>query len=99
MSFKNPEEILSPRGRIKDLEVLEKNEYYSIALLKWDDKDVIGVRWNGDENSVGIPQSRGVPTWFILPDEISELYVEKYFKKIKEKEIVSERLKNILSKK
>jgi len=25
------------------------------------------VRWNGDTNSVGFPQSRGHPVWMLLP--------------------------------
>lgn len=43
--------------------------------MTWD-KQVgrIGVRWNGGEGEgVGNPQSRGVATWFILPEPIAAM--------------------------
>ena len=31
---------------------------------------VLAMRWNGtDDNVIGNPQSRGLPTWFIVPRE------------------------------
>ena len=32
------------------------------------------MRWNGDndDNPIGNPQSRGLPTWFIVPDNYVE---------------------------
>lgn len=58
----------------------EKGEF-SIAVLEWHGKPCIGIRWNiterelsipekksGERICVGEPNSRGNPTWFILPD-------------------------------
>ena len=42
----------------------------SLAIGRWDNKPVLAMRWNGDdENPIGNPQSRGLPTWFIVPDQ------------------------------
>jgi hypothetical protein len=36
----------------------------------WDGRPVLAMRWNGSskEGGPGHPQSRGLPTWYILPD-------------------------------
>jgi hypothetical protein len=45
----------------------------AVAMGLWEGKAVLAMRWNGDENSsIGNPQSRGLPTWFIIPDEFRE---------------------------
>ncbi len=45
---------------------------WSAAEVEWDNRSRLGIRWNGDDVSkVGSPQSRGNPTWFIVPDEIA----------------------------
>lgn len=42
----------------------------SLAIGRWDNKPVLAMRWNGDdENPLGNPQSRGLPTWFVVPDQ------------------------------
>jgi hypothetical protein len=42
----------------------------SLAIGRWDGKPVLAMRWNGHKGSrLGNPQSRGLPTWFIVPDE------------------------------
>lgn len=42
----------------------------AVALGRWEDVPVIAMRWNGtDDNPVGHPQSRGLPTWFIIDRE------------------------------
>jgi hypothetical protein len=42
----------------------------SLAIGRWDNKPVLAMRWNGNkENPLGNPQSRGLPTWFILPEQ------------------------------
>jgi hypothetical protein len=44
----------------------------SVALLKWEGEDRVAMRWNGGtENqsqkpTPGNPQSRGLPTWFVV---------------------------------
>src|SRR5882672_4217503 len=42
----------------------------SLAIGRWENKPVLAMRWNGTEdNPLGNPQSRGLPTWFIVPDQ------------------------------
>lgn len=73
-----PEKVKSPKNRISgDIKVLRRGEAgdWSLVKLTWDGENRYGIRWNGNDNDNGIgnPQSRGVPTWFILPDEIGSL--------------------------
>jgi len=42
----------------------------SLAIGRWDNKPALAVRWNGNaDNPLGNPQSRGLPTWFIVPEQ------------------------------
>ncbi len=42
----------------------------SLAIGRWDNKPVLAMRWNGNsESPLGNPQSRGLPTWFVVPDQ------------------------------
>jgi hypothetical protein len=44
--------------------------------VNWEDEDRVGIRWNGaDGPGVGNPQSRGNATWFILPPELNEVFL------------------------
>ena len=86
-----PEDVLSPRDKVKNLEIIIKNdkEDYSIALLEYNGTECVGVRWNTtneEKDNIGTPQSRGIPTWFILPKEIAEVYLEKFLKEKEKKE-------------
>jgi hypothetical protein len=78
MAYVDPESVVSPKGAVKDLSVVyDKGPIHgswSIATLKWNDKPSVGLRWNGEEGEggKGNPQSRGNPTWFIVPEELSE---------------------------
>jgi len=80
MSYVNPANVYSPRRSIEPGSVkvlLDKGEgSFSIASLKWDGRPCIGIRWNGKNNNTGSPQSRGNPTWFILPQEIALSYAD-----------------------
>jgi hypothetical protein len=41
-----------------------------LAIGRWDNKPVLAMRWNGSpKNRLGNPQSRGLPAWFIVPDQ------------------------------
>lgn len=80
MSYTPPDMVKSPKGRIKDLEVIYNGgeESWSLAKMKWDERNAIGIRWNGGSEDkkfpgIGNPQSRGVPTWFILPEEVARV--------------------------
>jgi hypothetical protein len=81
MSYIDPKTVLSPKGSVSDVEVVfntgPSENSWSIAKLKWDDEPAVGIRWNGGEDSgVGNPQSRGNPTWFIVPSELSKVVLE-----------------------
>ena len=73
--YHDPKTVLSPKERVKSVEVIfdkgPEDGSWSVARLKWDDSNVVGIRWNGDSNSTkGLPQARGNPTWFVVPDEL-----------------------------
>lgn len=76
MSYIPPAEVISPRKAITSVRVLinEGENNYALATLQWDGEERIGLRWNGSADSpIGNPQSRGIPTWFVLPVPIAEL--------------------------
>jgi hypothetical protein len=81
MAYVNPEMVQSPKGRVSDVEVLydkgPTDQSWSIARLKWDGTEAVGIRWNGEQNQPGsgTPQSRGNATWFIVPGEIVDAVV------------------------
>ena len=80
-----PEEVHSPKQRWSLIEVLvDKGPgKYAIALGKWDNQPVIAMRWNGTEESpIGNPQSRGLPTWFIVPSNYQESILEQISKEM-----------------
>jgi hypothetical protein len=78
MSYQDPKSVLSPKGSIKDIEIIYDGgeNSWSLAKMKWDNWPVIGMRWNGGSGngqpSIGNPQSRGYATWFVVPDEVGE---------------------------
>lgn len=49
----------------------------ALAIGRWEGKPVLAMRWNGRKgNPIGNPQSRGLPTWFIVPDEHARQILE-----------------------
>lgn len=75
-----PDTVLSPKGSVSNLRVLMDTgeDGWSIAALQWEGKERLGVRWNGNPtNPIGNPQSRGIPTWFVLPDELAALLQDR----------------------
>lgn len=79
MSYIKPEMVLSPKNRITELEIIydDGENSWALAKMKWDGNPVTSLRWNGGSKDprfpgIGNPQSRGVPTWFVLPDEVSD---------------------------
>ena len=79
MSYIDPQTVTSPKHSWELGTVLHNtgDEGWSLAKGKWDGKEAFGIRWNGssDDSGIGNPQSRGIPTWFILPDEISKVVI------------------------
>ncbi len=83
MSYITPNLVVSPKKWVSNLNVIyDGGEHsWSLARMTWDGRESIGLRWNGGSDDkrfpgIGNPQSRGVPTWFILPDELSEIVVK-----------------------
>lgn len=81
--YVKPEEVVSPRKHwnlIKVLRVGEEGDY-SIALGRWDNTPALAMRWNGTaESPIGNPQSRGLPTWFIVPDNYRDSILDQLSK-------------------
>jgi hypothetical protein len=67
-----PSAVISPKAHWSLIAVLEDRGPRNIALAigRWDNNPCLAMRWNGanETNPIGNPQSRGLPTWFILPE-------------------------------
>lgn len=76
--YHDPSTVLSPKDRVKSVDVIydtgpTDEGSWSVAQLEWDNSKAVGIRWNGDSNSSkGLPQARGNPAWFIVPQELEE---------------------------
>jgi hypothetical protein len=52
---------------------------HSIAIGLWDSAPALAMRWNGNkDNPLGNPQSRGLPTWFIVPEQHWKQILESF---------------------
>lgn len=72
MSWIDPGDVHSPKNEWTLIAVLRDGGAGNGALCvgRWGGKPVLGMRWNGsDTRPVGNPQSRGLPVWFVVPDE------------------------------
>jgi hypothetical protein len=75
-----PDKVVSPRNSWTLIRVLEAGhdqdsfgQRVAIALGDWEGQKVLAMRWNGTDGSpLGSPQSRGLPTWFIVPMRLHE---------------------------
>ncbi len=81
MAYIDPEIVVSPRNKVRSVDVLYNAGpgRWSVALLNYDGAERVGIRWNGGEgkkSGIGNPQSRGKPTWFVVPHELSPLVRE-----------------------
>jgi len=86
MSYQDPGQVRSPKGAVSHLHVIYDGgeqtaesqwEGWSVAELEWYENPVLAIRWNGSTtvegvSEVGNPQSRGNPTWFILPKPLHD---------------------------
>jgi hypothetical protein len=81
MAYIDPQTVLSPRNLVASVDILYNGGPgdWSVARLEYDGEERIGIRWNGKEEVAGIgnPQSRGKPTWFVVPDQLSALVREE----------------------
>ena len=78
MAYVDPQTVLTPRDRVRAVHVLynsgpQNGWSWSVALLDFDGEEHVGIRWNGSDSEPGIgnPQSRGRPTWFVLPEPLA----------------------------
>jgi hypothetical protein len=81
MAYVEPATVWAPKAAIRSVEVLYNRGpgEWSAARVNWEDRERIGIRWNGGDDAPGIgnPQSRGNATWFILPPELEEAILNK----------------------
>jgi hypothetical protein len=78
--YVKPDEVKAPRERWALIKVLsdEGAGGPAVALGHWDRKVVLAMRWNGDgEKPNGNPQSRGLPTWFIVPSAYVQVILSR----------------------
>ena len=76
--FTPPSDVISPKQHWNLIAVLDegKADNCALALGRWDGQLVLAMRWNGNENNpVGNPQSRGLPTWFVVPQKYNEALI------------------------
>lgn len=79
MAYVEPATVIAPRASIRSVDVLYNAGPggWSVARLQWEGEERLGIRWNGaDGPGVGNPQSRAVPTWFVLPDELTAVVLQ-----------------------
>jgi len=82
MAYVDPRTVVSPKNIVNDVEVIYDagpiENSWAVATLIWNHQGAVGIRWNGDPEgpSIGTPQARGVPTWFIVPGELEDVVVE-----------------------
>lgn len=83
MSYIDPKTVLSPKDSVSNVEVIFNTGpmaySWSVAKLLWEGEQAVGIRWNGEEGKKegkGNPQSRGNPTWFIVPAELAGRVLE-----------------------
>jgi hypothetical protein len=75
MTYIKPDAVTSPKAHWAQEAVLFDGgeEQCAYALGRWDGTPRIGFRWNGsEENPIGNPQSRGLPTWTMLDPRLHE---------------------------
>lgn len=74
MPYCDPNDVTSPKSNWTLGRVIFNGGpgSWSVAEGIWDGEPAIGMRWNGehDASAHGSPQSRGYPTWFIVPSEM-----------------------------
>jgi hypothetical protein len=88
--YHDPKTVLSPKDRVKSVQVVYDAgpvpRSWSVAQIECDGPPIVGIRWNGDQTSTkGLPQARGNPAWFFLPEDIADAVLEKA-KALKRKE-------------
>jgi hypothetical protein len=71
-TYVKPADVHAPKRYWSLVQVLFDGgeEDSSLAIGRWENKPVLAMRWNGTaDNPLGNPQSRGLPTWFVVPEQ------------------------------
>lgn len=84
MAYNDPKGVKSPRDRWVLIDVLVDHGrgQHALAIGEWHgggpahDQRVFAMRWNGDDEHPGHPQSRGIATWFVVPRAYNAALVE-----------------------
>ncbi|MBP32417.1 hypothetical protein [Methylobacterium sp.] len=74
-----PRAVISPKRVWHLFDVLIEGEpgHGAYALGTWDGERRLAFRWNGtDDNPLGNPQSRGLPTWTMLDKSMHEAVID-----------------------
>lgn len=92
MGYVRPGDVTSPKSNLTLIAVLDEGSagQSALAIGEWRENKrgrprshtVLLMRWNGfdepvdDENEVGVPSSRGYPTWFVVPEKYYEVILQ-----------------------
>ena len=69
----NAEKMIFPKqhvGKVKKVLCVDESDRWVLAVLPWDGRYKLATRWFWSR--IGDPNSRGYPTWHVLPDEFSK---------------------------
>lgn len=87
MAYVDPEKVTSPKEFVREVRLLHDHGpgEWSVVGLNWEGKERVGIRWNGEEGETGVgnPQSRGHPTWFLLPLELQDAVLKEVKRLVK----------------
>lgn len=77
MAYVDPNTVNSPKASWELIKVIHNTGQggWSAAEGRWDGVFCLAMRWNGSDSDdgVGNPQSRGYPTWFVIPEEMQSV--------------------------
>ena len=85
MSHIPPQEVRSPRQHwALFLVILDRGAGEACyAIGTWDGTPVFATRWNGlKESPIGMPQSRGLPTWFVLDANLNDTLIAHFHREV-----------------
>jgi hypothetical protein len=56
-----------------------RNDNFVIARGTWSEdtrhRNILGIRWEGEDGKVGFPQSRGHEAWLVLDDAVNQALI------------------------
>ena len=92
MAFVNPSSVTAPKANWVLSNVLFSSGQggWSAAEGEWDGDACLAIRWNGSDatEGVGNPQSRGHPTWFIVPRDLGRVLRQEIEQLVKTSSVV-----------